>query len=93
MELSDTVSLMTSDDYGERLKAEYLQTKIRRDKLKNMIRKCDAAVGVGFGIGTLTFEPKCPRNVLIYQLALMNAYLEALKMRADIELIDIDSEV
>ena len=29
MELKDTVDLMTSDDYKDRLKAEYLQTKIR----------------------------------------------------------------
>lgn len=83
MELLDTVSLMTSDDYKERFKAEYLQTKIRRDKLKSMIQKLDN--------GALNFVPKCPRNILIYQLALMNAYLDALKVRADIELIDIDS--
>lgn len=83
MELLDTVSLMTSDDYKERFKAEYLQTKIRRDKLKSMIQKLDN--------GALNFVPKCPRNIFIYQLALMNAYLDALKMRADIELIDIDN--
>lgn len=85
MELSDTVSLMTSDDYKERFKAEYLQTKIRRDRLKSMIQKWDN--------GALNFVPKCPRNVLIYQLALMNAYLGALKMRADIEMVDIDNDV
>lgn len=83
MELLETVSLMTSDDYKERFKAEYLQTKIRRDKLKSMIQKLDN--------GALNFVPKCPRNIFIYQLALMNAYLDALRMRADIELIDIDS--
>lgn len=83
MELLDTVSLMTSDDYKERFKAEYLQTKIRRDKLKSMIQKMDN--------GALNFVPKCPRNIFIYQLAVMNAYLDALKMRSDIELIDIDN--
>lgn len=82
-ELLDTVSLMTSDDYKERFKAEYLQTKIRRDKLQIMIKKWDE--------GTLEFKPKCPRDVLIYQLGTMNAYLDALIMRADIEMIDIDS--
>lgn len=82
MELLDTVSLMTSDDYKERFKAEYLQTKIRRDKLKSMIQKWDN--------GSLNFIPRCPRDVLIYQLALMDAYLGALKMRAYIEMIDID---
>ena len=29
MELLDTVELMVSDDYKNRMKAEYLQTKIR----------------------------------------------------------------
>lgn len=82
MELSDTVSLMTSDDYKERFKAEYLQTKIRRDKLKSMIQEWDS--------GALNFVPKCPRDVLIHQLSQMNAYLDALEMRADIEMIDID---
>ena len=32
MELLDTVELMVSDDYKNRMKAEYLQTKIRYDK-------------------------------------------------------------
>ena len=33
MELKDTVELMNSKDYKERFKAEYLQAKIRYDKL------------------------------------------------------------
>ena len=37
MELLDTVELMVSDDYKNRMKAEYLQTKIRYDKLHKMI--------------------------------------------------------
>ena len=39
MELLDTVELMVSDDYKNRMKAEYLQTKIRYDKLHKMIVK------------------------------------------------------
>ena len=34
MELKDTVELMNSNDYIERFKAEYLQIKIRCDKLE-----------------------------------------------------------
>ena len=33
MELKDTVKMMLSDDYNERFKAEYYQTKIRHDEL------------------------------------------------------------
>ena len=34
MELKDTIKMMTSEDYKERMKAEYLQTKIRYEKLR-----------------------------------------------------------
>ena len=34
MELKDTIKLMESDDYKDRLKAEYYQVKIRREKGK-----------------------------------------------------------
>ena len=40
---------MTSDDYKDRFRAEYQQTKIRYDKLHKMLIKYDA--------GTLPFEP------------------------------------
>ena len=36
MELKDTINLMSSTDYKERFKAEYLQAKIRYDKLDAM---------------------------------------------------------
>ena len=32
-ELKDTIELMTSENYKDRFKAEYWQTKIRYDKL------------------------------------------------------------
>lgn len=38
MELKDTVSLMLSDDYKDRVKAEYLQLSIRIEKLKQYIQ-------------------------------------------------------
>ena len=37
MELKDTIELMNSNDYKERFKAEYLQAKIRYDKLEKML--------------------------------------------------------
>ena len=58
-ELKDTVDLMNSSDYKDRFKAEYLQTKIRYDKLHKMLVKYEAK--------TLDFEPSCPINVLQMQ--------------------------
>ena len=48
-ELKDTVDLMNSSDYKERFQAEYLQTKIRYNKLHKMLVKYEAK--------TLNFEP------------------------------------
>ena len=39
--LKDTVSLMCSDDYKERFKAEYMQVCVRYQKLKAMLDKWD----------------------------------------------------
>lgn len=82
MELKDTVDLMNSDDYKERFKAEYLQTKIRYDKLCDMLIKLDA--------GTLNFEPTCSRIVLFKQKRAMDDYLNALKIRAEVEGITLE---
>lgn len=35
MELKDTIEMMTSDDYKERFKAEYYQTKIRYNEARS----------------------------------------------------------
>ena len=42
MTLNDTVELMTSEDYKERFKAEYLQLKIRVEGLRKVLIKGDA---------------------------------------------------
>ena len=82
MELKDTVSLMTSEDYKDRFKAEYFQTKIRYEKLNNMLIKYEA--------GTLDFMPTCPIEKLEDQLYYMNEYLRTLKVRAEIENIELE---
>ena len=56
MDLKDTITLMQSDDYKERFKAEYLQTKIRFDKLHATIVKHEA--------GALEFTPSCSIELL-----------------------------
>lgn len=76
-ELSDTIELMTSEDYKERFKAEYWQTKIRYEKLHNMIVKYEA--------GTLNFEPNCSLEIFKKQASAMGNYLYVLEVRAEIE--------
>jgi hypothetical protein len=81
MELKDTVDLMTSEDFKERFKAEYWQTKIRYEKLHKMVVKAEA--------GTLPFEPKCPLELFKEQKKYMGNYLYTLEVRAEIEGIDL----
>lgn len=81
MELKDTIELMNSSDYKERFIAEYLQTKIRYQKLHDMIIKYEAE--------TLNFEPKCSIELLVNQKSLMGQYLHVLEVRAQIENIEL----
>ena len=84
MELKDTIVLMNSDNYKERFKAEYWQTKIRYEKLHEMIVKYEA--------GVLKFESKCPLKVLKEQASYMGQYLYILEVRAEIEGIKLKGE-
>lgn len=81
MELKDTIELMNSDDYKDRFKAEYYQTKIRYDKLHKMLIKYEA--------GALSFEPSCPKEILEKQACFMGNYLKTLEIRAEIEKIEL----
>lgn len=76
-ELKDTISLMQSDDFKKRFVAEYYQTKIRYEKLKQLNTKRKA--------GVLTFEPKCSDDILRQQQSIMGQLLEILEVRAYIE--------
>lgn len=81
MELKDTIDLMNSEDYKDRFKAEYLQTKIRYDKLHQLLIKNEA--------GTLDFKPTCPIAKLQEQKRYMGEYLRCLEVRAAIEEIEL----
>lgn len=81
MELKDTIKMMNSDDYKERFVAEYQQTKIRYNKLHNMLVKAEA--------GRLNFTPTCPLNLLLHQQAAMGEYLYCLEVRAQIEGVEL----
>lgn len=77
MDMRDTVEMMNSEDYKERFKAEYYQTKIRYEKLHQMCVKYEA--------GTLDFTPTCSLGLLKAQKAAMGQYLYCLEIRAEIE--------
>lgn len=81
MELKDTIEMMNSDDYKERFRAEYRQTKIRYDKLDEMTVKYEA--------GTLPFTPNCTLELLKEQKKHMGNYIRCLKIRAEIEGIEL----
>ena len=78
-ELKDTVALMESDDYKDRLRAEYWQTKLRFDALHKTIVRLDA--------GTLKLETDI--GLLREQLGAMGSYLYTLEVRAEIEKIEL----
>lgn len=82
-ELRETIEMMTSEDYKERFKAEFWQTKIRYHKLWFMICRYEN--------GELDFEPKCSIDLLRKQLEAMSKYLRCLNERARIEGIDLDA--
>lgn len=81
MELIDTIDLMTSSDYKDRLLAEYYQAKIRYQKLNCILDKYED--------GTLEFELTCPVGTLIVQRDIMEDYLNVLQDRTITENISV----
>lgn len=81
MELKDTITMMESDDFKDRFRAEFHQVRIRREKLIDMLDKWNR--------GELGFEPKCSFEMLCTQRDIMQAYLSVLRERAKIEDIQL----
>jgi len=81
MELKDTVELMTSADWKDRFTAEYLQTKIRYEKLHKMIVKRE--------VGKCDFLTPIPLDSWIAQAHHMGEYLHELEKQAVIHGIDL----
>lgn len=75
--LAETVDMMLSEDYVERFRAEYWQTKDRHTKLVKMIDNYMA--------GKLDFDPSTPIELLVMQANYMDNYLHVLEARAKIE--------
>ena len=94
MELKETSGIMCSEDYKERFVAEYVQTKIRYERLKAFNTKIEAAHHVAF-MKPVDAEDKaprvempkhdCPDDLLREQQRVMGEYLHILELRAVIE--------
>lgn len=79
MTLTETIPMMTSDDYRERFKAEYYQLKIRTSKLQSIIQHdMDLA--------------NSPKIILERQINAMLDYLSTLALRAEFEEIDLQED-
>lgn len=83
--LDETATLMVSDSYKDRFIAEYHQTKIRYEKLKNFCNRIEAAKLAK------TEEPKhdCSLELLRNQQRIMGEYLHILEIRAVIDEVDL----
>ena len=74
--MEETIDLMLSGNYKDRLKAEILQLSNRITGLENMLNN--------WTDGTLEFAPTCSYR-LLNQLMAMKLYLSFLNDRAEIE--------
>ena len=77
MNYKDTIKLMKSDDWVDRFRAEYEQTRLRVSKLDVLIFK--------YQNNKLDFTPNCSLRLLKTQSKVMHKYLRILEKRANIE--------
>jgi hypothetical protein len=93
LELMDTVELMGSSDYRDRFVAEYIQLKIRYEKLKAFNTKIEAACRTQNAEEPEKKVPMpthdCPASLLREQQAEMGQLLHIFEVRAVIEDIDL----
>lgn len=81
MELKDTIDLMLSENYDDRLRGEICQLEIRMNGLNAMLIK--------YKNGNLPFTPKCSYDLLKGQHRAMQLYLDYLYERAEIEGVEL----
>lgn len=85
--LEDTIALMNSSDFKDRLRAEYWQTKIRYENLKKLNNLIEASE-----YGVVEFSKKAfetPRELFRAQQAVMGEYLHILEIRAIAERVKL----
>lgn len=80
MELKDTVKLMLSEKYAERLQAEYYQLEYRYLALAKALREYEQGERVELG---------CSVRMLKEQLDIMGKYLTVLELRCEVEGIQL----
>lgn len=92
-ELADTAAGMTSPDYKDRFRAEYIQTKIRYERLKAFNTKIEASFRTECERPEVKKAPMpphdCPHDILREQQEVMGHYLHILEVRAVIEGVDL----
>ena len=83
--LDSTVAMMNSDNYKNRMIAEYHQTKIRYEELKDLCNSIEAAHRTG------KEAPKhdSPFDMLRDQQMAMGEYLHILEVRAIVEGVEL----
>lgn len=89
LNLNDTVKPMLSDDYRERLKAEYWQLRIRIKKLSKFLDEHENGF-VDLDVGFI--DPDIGmnyRSLLCMQLAYMISYKNILEQRAIVDDIEL----
>ena len=77
MDLQTITSLMLSQDYKDRMKAEYYHLINRKENLEAVLKLWDD--------GKLPFTPDCPRSIYDLQMRAMEDYKAILEARAKIE--------
>lgn len=103
-EMADTIDMMKSPDYKTRFIAEYVQLKIRYEKLKHLLNKWEAFNNKFYDynkapasdeqsmkdfIDWLGFLPSCSFRLLKTQQEQMEELLHTLEVRAEIEGINL----
>lgn len=81
LDISKYSALTTDPDFKVRLRAEYHEVRIRLTKLLQMLDKWKK--------GELNFTPKCSRALLTEQAKFMERYMSILRIRAQIEGVNL----
>lgn len=80
MTLAETINMMVSGDWRQRLRSEYYQTIIRHNKLKKFIMQVRGDPGN---------YPNVSIDLLLHQAKLLEKLEEDLRIRCELQRIDI----
>lgn len=83
--LNQTIDMMRSENYQDRLRAEYWQLKLRYDRLRDLLTATKAAELMGEQLPPMS----SPLSVMREQCRAMEQYLRVLELRAACENINL----